>query len=141
MLSKHLTIGTALVCAGLVLIGCSKEAEAPAPPPAAEATPPPAAAPAKAAAVAAPAAIATVQQVNTSWDAVSQQIAQQDYDNAVRQAIMLAHAEQQAQLNEAVRNEYNRRLRQAQETLRQKAENDPKAREAYRKLGQAMMGR
>jgi ADP-ribosylglycohydrolase len=123
----------------LALLGCSKEAEAP-PPPAAEVAPAPAAAAAHPTPVA-PAAVATVQQVNANWDAVSQQIANQDYDNAVRQAIQLNRAQQQAQLSEAVRNEYARRLYQAQEALRQKAETDAKAREAYQKLGQAMMGR
>lgn len=123
----------------LAMLGCSKEAAAP-PPPVAEVTPTPAPAAAQPRPIA-PAAVATVQQVNTSWDSVSKQIANQDYDNAVRQAIQLNQAEQQAQLSEAVRNEYRRRLYQAQEALRQKAETDAKAREAYQKLGRAMMGR
>jgi hypothetical protein len=123
----------------LALLGCSKEAEAP-PPPAAEVAPAPEAATAHPTPVA-PAAAATVQQVNANWDAVSKQIANQDYDNAVRQAIQLNKAQQQAQLSEAARLEYQKRLYDAQEALRQKAQTDPKAREAYQALGRAVTGR
>lgn len=85
--------------------------------------------------------MANVQQVNASWDAVSTQIQNQDYDNAVRQAIQLNKAQQQAQLSEAARTEYRRRLYEAQEALRQKAETDAKARQAYQALGRAVTGR
>jgi hypothetical protein len=79
--------------------------------------------------------------MNATWDVVSKQIQNQDYDNAVRQAIQLNKAQQQAQLSEAARLEYQRRLYDAQEALRQKAQTDPKAREAYEVLGRAVMGR
>ena len=125
--------------AWIALAGCSKNAETP-PPASVEASPPPAVA-APAAAPVAPAAVANVQQMNATWDVVSKQIQNQDYDNAVRQAIQLNKAQQQAQLSEAARLEYQRRLYDAQEALRQKAQTDPKAREAYEALGRAVMGR
>lgn len=88
-----------------------------------------------------PAQIATVQQVNANWDAVSKEIANQNYDNAVRAWVAMDQAQRQAQLDEAVRKEYARRAYQAQEALREKAQTDPKAREAYQALGRVMMGR
>jgi len=124
--------------AGLALAGCSKKEEAP-PPPAAEPAPVAEGAP-KAAAVS-PAALANVQQVNANWDAVSQQIANQNYDNAIRAWAQLDQAQRQAQMSEAARIEYQRRLYHAQEALRQKAQTDPKAREAYQALGRAVTGR
>lgn len=81
------------------------------------------------------------QQVNANWDAVSKQVVNQDYDNAVRMWAQMDQAQKQAKMTEALRQEYARRAYQMQETLRQKAETDPKAREAYRALGQIMMGR
>jgi PBP1b-binding outer membrane lipoprotein LpoB len=133
-------IGAVLCSVTLLLAGCSKEAaEAPIAP-AADTTPAPAATPGQPA-PAAPAAVVNVQQIQTSFDTVTKQIAAQDYDNAVRQALVLNQAQLQAQVNDAARMEYSRRLRDVQEALRQKAETDPKAREAYQKLGRAMMGR
>lgn len=125
--------------AGLVLAGCSKKDEAPPPSPAAEQATAAEGAP-KAAAVS-PAALANVQQVNANWDAVSQQIANQNYDNAIRAWAQMEQAQRQAQMSEAARTEYQRRLYHAQEALRQKAQTDPKAREAYQKLGRAVTGR
>jgi len=125
--------------AGLVLTGCSKKDEAPPPPAAAEQAPAAEGAP-KAVAVS-PAALANVQQVNANWDAVSQQIANQNYDNAVRAWAQMEQAQRQAQMSEAARAEYQRRLYHAQEALRQKAQTDPKAREAYQALGRAVTGR
>jgi ADP-ribosylglycohydrolase len=82
-----------------------------------------------------------VQQVNASWDAVSREIANQNYDNAVRAWFAVDQAQRQAQMNEAVRKEYARRAYLAQEALREKAQTDAKAREAYQALGRVMMGR
>ena len=82
-----------------------------------------------------------VQQVNANWDAVSKNIANQNYDDAVRAWVAMDQAQRQAQMTEALRKEYARRAYQAQEALRQKAETDPKAREAYQALGRVMMGR
>lgn len=128
-----------VVMAWLVSVGCSKKAaEAPPAPaaeqvPAAESTPP--------AQNAAPVQVGNVQQVNASWDAVSRDIANQNYENAVRAWVAMDQARQQAAMNEALRAEYARRAYQAQEALRVKAETDPKARKAYQDLGRVMMGR
>lgn len=122
----------------LALAGCSKQEETP-PPAAAPETPAPAAA-TKTEAVA-PVGVANVQQVNASWDSISQKIANQEYDNALRAWAQLEQAQRQAQMSEAARSEYQRRLYHAQEALRQKAETDAKAREAYQALGRAITGR
>jgi hypothetical protein len=90
---------------------------------------------------AAPAPMGNAQQVNANWDAVSKNIANQDYDNAVRMWVQMDQAQKQAQMSGALRQEYARRAYQMQESLRQKAETDAKAREAYRALGRIMMGR
>lgn len=135
-LRQNILVGA--VGAGLALVGCSKKVETP-PAPALEQSPTPAEAPK--AEAASPAAMANVQQVNAKWDAVSQQIANQDYDNAIRAWAQMEKAQKQAQMDEAVRKEYQRRLYFAQEALRQKAQTDPKAREAYQALGRAVMGR
>jgi hypothetical protein len=129
-------------CGSVALNGCSKDAE-PSPASTAETNPAPAAAapdPQPARAVA-PAAVVNVQQAKADWDAVTQKISNQDYDNAVRQAILLNQLQQQANLNETVRKEYERRMYEAQEALRKKAETDANARAAYQKLGRALMGR
>ena len=119
-----------------VLVGCSKKApEAPAPVaeqpaapvnnPAAQSTP----------------SLQNVQQVKASWDAVSQNIAKQNYDNAIRMWAELDRAQRQAQMSEAVRQAYEQQFYQTREALRQKAETDAKAREAYQALGRAITGR
>jgi hypothetical protein len=121
------------------LVGCSKKAS--------EAPPAPAVEPAQVPQANAPAQsppsvqIANVQQVNANWDAVAKDISNQNYDNAVRAWVALDQAQRQAKMNEALRAEYLRRAYQAQEALRQKAETDAKAREAYQALGRLMMGR
>jgi hypothetical protein len=121
------------------LVGCSKkEAEAPPAPAVEQAEVPQASAPAQSTPTV---QIANVQQVNANWDAVSKDIASQNYDNAVRAWIAMDQAQRQAKMNEAMRAEYLRRAYQAQEALRQKAETDAKAREAYQALGRVMMGR
>lgn len=122
----------------LAVVGCSKK-EVEAPPPAVEQAAVPTNAPA--AQPAPTPQIANVQQVNASWDAVSQNIAKQNYDDAVRAWVAMDMAQRQAQMNEAVRLEYARRAYQAQEALRLKAQTDAKAREAYQALGRVMMGR
>jgi hypothetical protein len=136
-LSKCVFAGAILFWA--VFIGCSKkEIEAPIPAvieqaavptnaPASQATP--------------SAQVVNVQQVNANWDAISKDIAAQNYDNAVRAWVAMDQAQRQAQLTEAVRQEYARRAYQMQDALRQKAETDPKALEAYRALGRVKMGR
>jgi len=139
-LSKYVLAGAVAGCA--VSVGCSKkEAEAPAPavveqaaaptnsPAPQEATPP------------VQAQVANVQQVNANWDAVSKDIAAQNYDNAVRAWVAMDLAQRQTQMNEAARKEYARRAYQMQEALREKARTDAKAREAYQALGRVMMGR
>jgi len=125
----------------VALVGCSKEtSEAPPAPAVQQAEVPQPATPAPV--TPAPSVqIANVQQVNANWDAVSKDISSQNYDNAVRAWVSLDQAQRQAQMNEAVRTEYLRRAYQAQEALRQKAETDAKAREAYQALGRVMMGR
>jgi hypothetical protein len=133
-LGKSILVGA--LAAAPVLVGCSKK-EPEAPPQVVEQP---------AAPVAAPAAQSTpsvqnVQQVKASWDAVSQTIAKQDYDNAIRMWAALDKAQRQAQMNEAVRQEYERRFYEAREALRQKAETDARAREAYQALGRAITGR
>jgi hypothetical protein len=138
MKSVRLIICVGVLGAGLVLVGCSKKQETP-PTPAVEQSPAPAEAPK--AEAASPAAVANVQQVTAQWDAVSQQIANQEYENAVRAWAQLDKAQKQAQMDEAARKEYQRRLYFAQEALRQKAQTDPKAREAYQAMGRAAMGR
>jgi hypothetical protein len=85
--------------------------------------------------------IGNVQQVNAHWDNVSKEITTQNYDNAVRAWVALDQAQRQAQMNDAMRAEYARRAYLAQEALRQKAETDARAREAYQALGRVMMGR
>jgi hypothetical protein len=72
---------------------------------------------------------------------VSKEITTQNYDNAVRAWVALDQAQRQAQMNDAMRAEYARRAYLAQEALRQKAETDARAREAYQALGRVMMGR
>ena len=130
-------LGTLLAWTGLV--GCSKHEP--------EATPAPVVEQADVSQTNAPAQsapsvqFANVQQVTANWDAVSKDIANQNYDNAVRAWVALDQAQRQAKMNEAVRAEYARRAFEAQEALRQKAETDPKAREAYQALGRVMMGR
>ena len=120
-------------------VGCSKtEPEATPAPVAEQAAVPQANTPAQSA----PSVqIANAQQVNANWDAVSKDIANQNYNNAVRAWVALDQAQRQAKMNEAARAEYARRAFEAQEALRQKAETDPKAREAYQALGRVMMGR
>ena len=59
----------------------------------------------------------------------------------VAQGAAKDQAQRQAQMNEAARKEYARRAYLVQEALRQKAQTDPKAREAYQALGRVMMGR
>lgn len=83
----------------------------------------------------------SVQQVNANWDAVSNDIANQNYENAVRAWVAMDQARQQAAMNDALRAEYARRAYLAQEALRQRAETDAKARKAYQDLGRVMMGR
>ena len=123
-------------------LGCSKKTTEAAPAPAVDQAAVPTNAPAGQSAQPAPAASAQqIQQVNANWDAVSKDIAAQNYDNAVRAWLAMDLAQRQAQLNEAARKEYARRAYQMQETLRQKAETDAKAREAYQALGRVMMGR
>lgn len=136
-LGQCLLVGAAL--AWFASVGCSKKVDAPpAPvaeqPPAPESTPPPAQ-------NAASVQIGNAQQVNASWDAVSKDIANQNYENAVRAWMAMDQARQQAAMNEALRQEYARRAYQAQDALRQKAETDAKARKAYQDLGRIMMGR
>ncbi len=133
---QSLWVGVGL--AWLVSVSCSKKAEVPPAPaveqaPAAETAPPPGTAPSV--------QIANSQQVNASWDAVSRDIANQNYENAVRAWMAMDQARQQAAMNEALRQEYARRAYQAQDALRQKAETDAKARKAYQDLGRIMMGR
>lgn len=125
--------------AGLMFVGCSKKPPEAAPSSNVEQAAVPTNAPA--AQLPPPAQVADVQQVNANWDAVSKDIANQNYDNAVRAWVALNQAQQQAQVNEAVRKEYARRAYLAQEALREKAQTDPKAREAYQALGRVMMGR
>jgi hypothetical protein len=121
----------------VVFVGCSKkEAEVP-PPPVAEQP----AAPVNTPAAPATPSFQNVQQVQASWDAVSQNIANQNYDNAIRMWAEMDRAQRQAQMAAAVRQEYEQRFYQAREALRQKAETDAKAREAYQALGRAMTGR
>lgn len=118
-------------------LGCSKK-EVAAPPPAAEQT----AAPEAPAAPNTPAVqIQTPEQVKANWDTVSQNIANQNYENAVRMWAQLEQAQRQAQLNEAARREYERNFYLAREALRQRAETDARAREAYQALGRAITGR
>lgn len=135
-----------LLSAMLWLVGCSKKEPEAAPPPAAAVeqtpapvNPAPAASPTPAQAPAVQ--IENVQQVNASFDAVSKDIAAQNYENAVRTWVAMDQAQRQAQVNEAVRQAYARRAYQLQEALRIKAETDAKAREAYQALGRVMMGR
>ena len=123
-----------------VFLGCSKKTADAAPPPVVDQAAAPAPAPTAQSAQPAQAA-QQVQQVNANWDAVSKDIAAQNYDNAVRAWVAMDLAQRQAQLNEAARKEYARRAFQMQEALRQKAETDAKAREAYQALGRVMMGR
>jgi len=132
-----LLVGAA--CSWIASSGCSKKTtEAPLSPVAEQ----PAAKEATAAPpAAAPVQLRTVQQVNAGWDGVSKQIANQNYDNAVRAWVAMDQAQKQATMNEALRAEYARRAYLAQEALRQKAETDAKAREAYQALGRVMMGR
>lgn len=85
--------------------------------------------------------ITNTQQINANWDAVSKDIARQNYDDAVRAWVAMDQAQRQAKMSEGLRAEYARRAYQMQEALRQKAETDLKAREAYQALGRAMMGR
>jgi hypothetical protein len=123
-------------------VGCSKKTTDAAPPPAVEqAAAPTNSLAAQSAQPAQAASAQQVQQVNANWDAVSKDIAAQNYDNAVRAWVAMDLAQRQAQLNEAARKEYARRAFQMQEALRQKAETDAKAREAYQALGRVMMGR
>jgi len=131
-------IFTAALLTLLAFAGCSKKTTE-APPPAVEQAAVPTNTPA--AQPLPPAQIANVQQVNASWDAVSQNIAKQNYDDAVRAWVAMDQAQRQAQMNDAVRLEYARRAYQAQEALRIKAQTDAKAREAYQALGRVMMGR
>jgi hypothetical protein len=139
-LSKSILAGALLV--PLAFLGCSKKATEAAPPPAVEQAAALTNAPAAQSAQPAPAASAQqVQQVNANWDAVSKQIANQNYEQAVRDWIKLEQAQRQAQMNEAMRQAYERRFYQAREALRQRAETDPKAREAYQALGRAVTGR
>ncbi|MCL4786693.1 MAG: hypothetical protein KJ070_07860 [Verrucomicrobia bacterium] len=123
-----------------VLLGCSKKTAEVVPPPVPEepavvqeANPP--------AQNAAAAQFGSVQQVNANWDAVSNDIANQNYENAVRAWVAMDQARQQAAMNDALRAEYARRAYLAQEALRQRAETDAKARKAYQDLGRVMMGR
>jgi len=139
---RSIYIFAGALVASSVFVGCSKK-QAEAPPPAnveqaAVPTNAPAPAPQQSAP---PAQIANVQQVNANWDAVSKNIANQNYDDAVRAWVAMDLAQRQAQMNEAVRKEYARRAYQAQEALREKAQTDAKAREAYQALGRVMMGR
>jgi len=131
-----------LVSALMILpasVGCSKKE--------AEVTPAPASQPAEVPQANAPAQPATAvqianeQQVSAHWDNVSKEITTQNYDNAVRAWVALDQAKRQAQMTEAMRAEYARRAYLAQEALRQKAETDARAREAYQALGRVMMGR
>lgn len=121
-------------------VGCSKKAAEAPPPPNVEqaAVPTNAPAPQQNTPLA---QVANVQQVNANWDAVSKDIANQNYDNAVRAWVAMDQAQRQAQVNEAVRKEYARRAYQAQEALREKAQTDAKAREAYQALGRIVTGR
>ncbi len=139
---RSIYIFAGALVASSVFVGCSKK-QTEAPPPAnveqaAFPTNAPAPAPQQSAP---PAQIANVQQVNANWDAVSKNIANQNYDDAVRAWVAMDLAQRQAQMNEAVRKEYARRAYQAQEALREKAQTDAKAREAYQALGRVMMGR
>lgn len=134
-------LGNCVLACGLVgsvvFVGCSKkEAEVP-PPPVAEQP----AAPVNTPPAPATPSFQNVQQVQASWDAVSQNIANQNYDNAIRMWAEMDRAQRQAQMAAAVRQEYEQRFYQAREALRQKAETDAKAREAYQALGRAMTGR
>ena len=138
---KYILAGALLAWVGFGLAGCSKE-EAEAPPvPVAEPAPAPEAPPPVQSAAPVQVQMQTAQQVNANWDSVSKQIAAQNYDNAVRNWIAMDQARRQAQMNEALQAEYYRRAYLAQEALRQKAETDAKAREAYQALGRVMMGR
>lgn len=135
--SKYVLMGALIALPAFV--GCSKKEV--------EVTPAPASQPAEVPQANAPAQpasavqIANVQQVSAQWDNVSKEITTQNYDNAVRAWVALDQAQRQAQMTEAMRAEYARRAYLAQEALRQKAETDAKAREAYRALGRVMMGR
>ncbi len=123
-----------------VLLGCSKKTAEVVPPPAPEE---PAVAQEASQPVqnAASMQFGNVQQVNANWDAVSNDIANQNYENAVRAWVAMDQARQQAAMNDALRAEYARRAYLAQEALRQRAETDAKARKAYQDLGRVMMGR
>ena len=120
------------------LTGCSKRAMENPPAPAAEQTAVPDGTQVQSAESV---QVGNVQQVNASWDAVSTNIANQNYENAVRAWVAMDQARRQTEMNEVLRAEYARRAYQAQEALRQKAETDPKARKAYQDLGRVMMGR
>ena len=138
-LSERIWVAVLVVGSGFA--GCSKKATQ-TPPPAAEQASVLESTPKESPPVsAAPAPMVNAQQVNANWDAVSKNVANQDYDNAVRMWVQMDQAQKQAQMTEALRQEYARRAYQMQESLRQKAETDAKAREAYRALGRIMMGR
>src|SRR5262245_796068 len=80
-----------------VFMGCSKKhTEAPPPSNVEQAVAPTNAAPPQQ--ITPPAQIATVQQVNANWDAVSKDIANQNYDNAVRAWFAMDQTQRQAQL-------------------------------------------
>src|SRR5262245_385267 len=109
------------ILAGALLVtsaflGCSKKTTEAVPPPAAEQAAAPSNAPAAPSAQPAQAA-QQVQQVNANWDAVSKNIASQNYDDAVRAWVAMDMAQRQAQMNEAARKEYARRAYQMQEAL------------------------
>lgn len=140
LLSKCVLAGALLVTPAF--LGCSKKTTEAAPPPAVEQAAAPTNVPAAQSAQPAPAAaVQQVQQVNANWDTVSKNIANQNYEDAVRAWVALDLAQRQAQMNDAARKEYARRAYQMQEALRLKAQTDAKAREAYQALGRVMMGR
>jgi len=140
LLSKCVLAGALLVTP--VFLGCSKKTtEAASPPPVERAATPTNVPATQTAQPAQAAGVQQVQQVNANWDTVSKNIANQNYEDAVRAWVALDLAQRQAQMNDAARKEYARRAYQMQEALRQKAQTDAKAREAYQALGRVMMGR
>ena len=105
-LSKCVLAGA--VVSWTVFIGCSKKETAASAAAAVEQAAVPTNAPAPQPTAPAPAQVANVQQVNANWDAVSKEIAAQNYDNAVRAWVAMDQAQRQAQMNEALRKEYAR---------------------------------
>ena len=138
-----------LLAAALALVGCSKEEEVVAPPPAeADATEAVEgeAAPAEAA-VAAPeeesvggmmqADSALTERLSEDISAVPTALQNQDYESAVSSLGAMS----QVPMDPKQRQAYLEALRRAQEYLLEKAASDAAAKEAYQKLGRQVTGR